>query len=75
MVVIHVLRISKVPRVLGLDFQCTMSEPLPKSSELIFDSDVRQDTRQLPNGTWESDPCDCFQNHSPAARLSVYTES
>ena len=28
---------SKVPRVVGLDFQCTISVPLPNKSELIFD--------------------------------------
>ena len=39
MVMIQVVRMSKVPRVLGLGFQCTMSVPLPNKSELIFDCD------------------------------------
>ena len=34
-VIRHVLRISKVPRVLGLGFQLTVSVPLPKRRELI----------------------------------------
>ena len=32
---IHVVRISKVPRALGLDLQCTISVLLPKRRELI----------------------------------------
>ena len=34
----QVVSMSKVPRVVGLGFQCTISVPLPKKSELIFDS-------------------------------------
>ena len=36
MVMIHVLKMSKVPRVLGLGFQCTISVPLPNSKALIL---------------------------------------
>ena len=39
-VMIHVLRMSKVPRVLQLGCQWTMSVPLPNKSELILCSVV-----------------------------------
>ena len=39
-VIRHVLKMSKVPRVLGLGFQCTRSVPLPNSTELILDYDA-----------------------------------
>ena len=35
-VIIHVVKISKVPRELGLDFQCTTSVPFPKKRELML---------------------------------------
>ena len=37
MVMMQVVRMSKVPRVVGLGFQRTISVPLPNKSELIFD--------------------------------------
>ena len=40
-VMMHVLRMSKVPRVLQLGCQCTMSVPLPNKSELILCSVVQ----------------------------------
>ena len=40
MVMIHVVKMSKVPRVFGLGFQCTRSVPLPNTTELILGTDA-----------------------------------
>ena len=47
MVITQELKMSKVPRVLGLGFQCTMSVPLPNKSELILKCDTLDDGFQL----------------------------
>ena len=48
MVITHVLKISKVPRVLLVGFQCTMSVPLPNRSELISEIGALDDDSCSP---------------------------